>query len=558
MLDYLNFKKSNCKNCYRCIRHCPVKSIKFADHQANVINEECILCGHCFLNCPQNAKQIRNDVCRAKELIAGGSPVYVSLAPSFVANYKGSTIESMQKALKELGFAGVEETAIGATIVKKQYEKMLCDPEQDVIITSCCHTVNMLIQKYYPAALPNLAAVKSPMQAHCMDIKRRYKDAKTVFIGPCLSKKAEADLDDSSVDCALTFEELTQWLSDEGIEIEYAEDKSKTGRARLFPTTGGIIDTMDITNEEYTYIAIDGVENCMKALEDVISGRTGKCFVEMSACVGSCIGGPAMDRESRSPVSDYRRIRDYSQKDDFDVYLYDEYDLEKEFESLAQRKIKVPDSAIEQILRQMGKTKPEDELNCGSCGYNTCRDKARAVLDGKANIGMCLPYLKEKAESFSDKIIQNTPNAVVVLNESMEVQQVNKSACELMRLKSKDDIVGDQVVRVLDPLPFIEVYNSGKNIYNEQVYLAEYRKYVEQTIIYDKSYHIIICIMRDVTEEARRREEKEQLSQKTIAIADNVIEKQMLAVQEIASLLGETTAETKVALTRLKESLSND
>ena len=206
----------------------------------------------------------------------------------------------------------------------------------------------------------------------------------------------------------------------------------------------------------------------------------------------------------------------------------------------------------------MGKHKPEDELNCGSCGYNTCRDKAVAVLNGKAEISMCLPYLKEKAENFSDKIIKNTPNGIIVLNEALEVQQLNAAACAMLNLSGAQDILGGQVVRVLDPQPFLEVMETGRSIRGKRVYLAEYKRYVEQTVIYDKAYHIIMAIMRDITEEEHSRERKESMSRSTIEITDKVIEKQMRAVQEIASLLGETTAETKIALTKLKESLTDE
>ncbi len=207
MTRYLKLKKSNCKNCYKCIRHCPVKSIKFANHQANIVDDECILCGQCFVNCPQNAKEIRSDTEAARALIASGAPVYVSLAPSFVANYPGVGIRSMEKALQKLGFTAVEETAIGATLVKREYERLVREGEQEVIISSCCHSVNLMIQKYYPEALPYLAKVDSPMLAHCRLIKEQHPGAKTVFIGPCISKKAEAETYDGIVDCVLTFEE---------------------------------------------------------------------------------------------------------------------------------------------------------------------------------------------------------------------------------------------------------------------------------------------------------------------------------------------------------------
>ena len=557
--EYLKLKKSNCKNCYKCIRHCPVKSIRFSDDQAHIIPEECILCGHCFVACPQNAKEIRNDVAKAKELIKSGQPVYASIAPSFVANYDNVTIKSMEEALKKLGFSGVEETAIGATIVKKQYENMVKDAQQDVIISTCCHTVNLLVQKHFPKAIPYLAKVVSPMQAHCLDIRMRHPEAKTVFIGPCIAKKEEAERYADIVDCALTFEELSDWLYDEKIQLNYIEDDSTEGRARFFPTSGGILKTMDLDElKDYTFLTVDGIENCINAIEDILNGNIHKCFIEMSACAGSCIGGPAMDKNHRMPIRDYVAISKYAEKDDFNVASISEKIIKKEFETLEERRIMVSDSAIEEVLREMGKTKPEDELNCGSCGYNTCREKAMAVLQGKATITMCLPYLKEKAESFSDNIIQNTPNAVIVLNENLEVQQINQAACRLINNASQRDVLGNPVVRILDPTPFINAYQQGQNFYDKRVYLAEYQKYVEQSVIYDKEYHIIICIMRDITDETKQREHKQELSRTTVEITDKVIEKQMRAVQEIASLLGESTAETKVALTKLKESLSDE
>ena len=558
MQDYLKLKKANCKNCYKCIRHCPVKSIRFSDHQANIVNDECVLCGQCFVACPQNAKEIRNDVASAKALIAGESPVYASIAPSFVANYDGVTIKSMDRALKRLGFAGAEETAVGATIVKRQYDLMANTAEQDVIISSCCSTINLLIQKHYPQALPYLAHVISPMQAHCKAIKRAHEGAKTVFIGPCISKKAEAENYAGIVDCALTFEELSAWLNDEGVELEHIADENQESRARLFPTSGGILRTMAADNPEYTYLAIDGMENCINAINDIVEGRLTKCFIEMSACAGSCIGGPAMDKNHRLPVRDYIAVNSYAGKKDFDVEELSHDELKKDMPALMARHVMPGGAAIEEVLKKMGKTKPEHELNCGSCGYNTCRDKAVAVLNGKAEISMCLPYLKEKAENFSDKIIKNTPNGIIVLNEALEVQQLNAAACEMLNLSGAQDILGGQVVRVLDPQPFLEVMETGRSIRGKRVYLAEYKRYVEQTVIYDKAYHIIMAIMRDITEEEHSRERKESMSRSTIEITDKVIEKQMRAVQEIASLLGETTAETKIALTKLKESLTDE
>ncbi|MBR6513588.1 MAG: 4Fe-4S binding protein [Clostridia bacterium] len=559
MSNCLTLKKSNCKNCYKCIRHCPVKAIRFSGNQAHIIGNECILCGQCFVVCPQNAKEIVDSTEKVKVLLQTGDPVIVSLAPSFVANYDAVGINTMRKAIKRLGFFDVEETAIGATIVKNEYERMLREDERDVIISSCCHSVNLLIQKHYPRALQYLAYVKSPMQAHCMDIKRRYPGAKTVFIGPCVAKKDEAEYYEGIVDAVLTFEELTKWLEEEGIGLDVELEKEENSRARFFPTTGGVLKTMSQDMPGYTYMAIDGIDNCIAALKDIISGNIHKCFIEMSACVGSCIAGPVMEKYHHTEtVRDYITVASYAGAKDFEVEQPDFSELHKSFAIIDQRSVKPSDIEIQNVLRQMGKFKPAHELNCGSCGYNTCREKAIAIIQGKAEISMCLPYLKDKAESFSDSIVKNTPNGIVVVNEQLEVQQINDAARKIMNIRSASDIVGDQVIRILDPTPFINVMQKGMDIHNESVYLAEYKRFVEQSVIYDGDSHLLISIMRDITDEQGERERREQQTRHTIEVADNVVDKQMRIVQEIASLLGETAAETKIALAKLKESISDE
>lgn len=558
MSDCLTLKKSNCKNCYKCIRVCPVKSIKFSGNQARVLADECILCGQCFVTCPQDAKVIVDDTEKVKVLIQSGDPVYVSLAPSFIANYDGVGIDAMRTALKKLGFIDVEETAIGATIVKKEYENMMREKTRDVIISSCCHTVNLLIQKYFPRELMYLADILSPMQAHAMDIKKRHPNAKVVFIGPCLSKKDECQAYDGYVDVVMTFSELTKWLNQEGVVLERVSDENEESRARFFPTTGGILKTMQPNVGGYEYLAVDGIENCIAALRDIESGNVHNCFIEMSSCVGSCIGGPVMEKCRRSPVKDYLTVSNYAGKKDFSVQDHDNFELRKSF-SVMESNAKMPsDEEISAILKRMGKFKPSDELNCGSCGYDSCREKAIAVYQGKAEVSMCLPYLKDKAESFSDNIVNNSPNGLIVLNEDLEVQQINKSARKIMNIRSASDVLGEQIVRILDPKDFLEVLKTGRAVRDRRTYLAEYKKYVEETILFDKDYRILICILRDVTDVETVRTKKEHIETQTVEIADKVIDKQMRVVQEIASLLGETVAETKSALYKLKESISDE
>ncbi len=558
MTSCLRLKKSNCKNCYKCIRHCPVKSIRFSAEQAHIIDDECILCGHCFVVCPQDAKQIVDETEKVKVLIGSGEPVIMSLAPSFIANYEGVGIEAMREAAKKLGFHDVEETAIGATMVKREYDRMLKEENKDIVISSCCHSVNLLIRKYFPEQLPYLADVVSPMVAHCMDIKRRIPGAKTVFVGPCVAKKDEGAEYEDAVDAVLTFEELTQWLEEEGIELRHEvipEDKS---RARFFPTTGGILKTMAQDAPEYTYMALDGIEACIAALDDIAEGKIHKCFIEMSACSGSCIGGPVMEKYRRNPVKDYMAVSTYAGTRDFDVDQPDVTVMKHFFTPIDRQAMMPSNYEIVEILRKMGKFKPSDELNCGSCGYDTCREKAVAIYQGKADISMCLPFLKEKAESFSDAIVNNSPNALVVVNDTLEVQQLNDAALRLLNIRRESDVLGEPVVRILEPKPFLDVKRTKRGIYNERTYLAEYQRYVDETIIPAEDGRMIICIMHDVTAEEEEHQRREEISRQTVEVADEVVGRQMLIVQEIASLLGETTAETKIALSKLKESIRNE
>ena len=557
MANCLTLKKSNCKSCFRCVRKCPVKAIRFSGNQAHIIGNECILCGKCVNQCPQNAKQIVDETEKVRVMLQMGMPVVVSLAPSFVANYDGAGIGAVTEALLKLGFHSVEETAIGATIVKNEYERMLREDGRDIIISSCCHSINLLIQKKYPKALQYLANVMSPMQAHCQDIKRRMPEAKTVFIGPCVAKKDEAEYYHGIVDAVLTFEELDQMLAASGISIEKTPDSLVESRARFFPTTGGVLKTMTERNPEYRYMAIDGVENCMAALKDIESGIVHKCFIEMSACVGSCIGGPVMSKNDFSFIADYMSICDFAGDKDFPVTQPESADLEKHFTFIEHALPDPTELEIMTVLRKMGKFRPSDELNCGTCGYNTCRDKAIAICQGKAETSMCLPFLRDKAESFSDTIVNNTPNGLIALNEDLEVQQINAAARRIMNLRNASDVLGESVVRILDPAVFLRVKQSGKTE-RDRVFLAEYEKYVDQTVVYDKDSRTLVCIMRDVTDEEVEREKKEAFSRQTIETADRVVEKQMRIVQEIASLLGETAAETKIALTKLKESIRDE
>jgi len=281
-------------------------------------------------------------------------------------------------------------------------------------------------------------------------------------------------------------------------------------------------------------------------------------FIEMSACEGSCVNGPCIRDHAERRLKGAMRVDTFAGNGEKPYEIESKPDIRAAYSFDGGRKVKFGSDAIRDMLYKMGKTSPEKELNCGSCGYPTCRDKAVAILEGKAKIEMCLPFLKEKAESFSDTIINNTPTAIIVMDEDLVVQQINPSAVKMFKLKNAKDILHEHVVRILNPSDYQMMVTAALHTQNRKHYLADYGLYVDETILYDRQYHVVITLIRDVTEHEKLRVQGSELKQQTIDITNKVIDKQMRIVQEIASLLGETTAETQIALNKLKDAMTHE
>ena len=558
MQEILNLNKNNCTDCYKCIRDCSVKAITFAKDTAEIVHNDCILCGRCYVTCPQKAKQVRNDVHVVKAAIAAGRRVVCSLAPSFIANFRIRSLGVIEAALKKLGFAEVQETAIGAQLVSEEYARIMEEGKLHVLISSCCPSINMLIRKYYPTMLPYLAKVLTPMEAHCKLIKQQQPDAFTVFIGPCIAKKKESD-ESSFVDAALTFDELADWFAAEGIVLpyEHVDPASEGALARLYPATGGVLKATAKV-QGYRRIAIDGIDNCRAVFTEIENDEFGKVFIEMSACEGSCVNGPCIRDHAERRLKGAMRVDTFAGSGETPYQVENKPEISATYAFDGGHRMQFGGEAIQDMLYKMGKTSPEKELNCGSCGYPTCRDKAIAILEGKAKIEMCLPFLKEKAESFSDTIIHNTPTAIIVMDEDLVVQQINPSAIKMFKLRSSKDILHQHVEHILNPVDYQMIVNAALHTQSRKHYLADYDIYVDETILYDRQYHVIITLIRDVSEQEKLRVQGSELKQQTVEITDKVIEKQMRIVQEIASLLGETTAETQIALTKLKDAMAHE
>lgn len=563
-MEIIQFKEANCKGCYKCIRNCDLKAIKFSNEQARILDGECVLCGKCTLVCPQNAKVIKSDLPEAKQIITDGQKVYASVAPSYVSAFPGISFSQLSAALKKLGFTHVEETAVGASMVSEEYEKLLKKHEMKNIITTCCPTINLLVEKYYPELVPFLAPVVAPATAHSKSLKEVYGgDIKVVFIGPCISKKYEANMNDY-INSVLMFDEVKEWLDEKNIVLEQQEQDENPAEmhntiSRFYPVPGGIIHTIPKESRKgYKHVAIDGLEKCIEVLDSLKSGTIEDYFIEMSSCPGSCVEGPGLQGTNKTAfLTSKDLIINSANKETVTPAPKTEShssDLSKAF-TLTLVKDKIPDEGtINSILASIGKYSPDQMLNCGACGYSTCREKAIAVFQGKADLKMCLPYMREKAESMSNIILENTPDAIFVTDEEFNVIEYNNSAANMFK-QIDSNTIGLPIDLIINSEHFENVKNKGENVYYALCKDTANELVLDISIIYAPN-HDYIVIAKDVTSEHEHNQEMEKIRRDTLETTQRVIDKQMRVAQEIASLLGETTGETKAALTNLKKSIA--
>lgn len=561
----IDFFKSNCKNCYACVRACPVNAIQVQAEQAKIVKERCIGCGKCLKVCPKNAKHVQSELEKVKTYLKQEGKVVASVAPSFAALFdKGS--EKLPAALKKLGFDVVEETVVGAELVTEVYEAYSKMPGDQCYMTSCCPTVNALIQKHYPEIIPFLIPVVSPAACHGKMIKRHYgKETKVVFIGPCLSKKIEG-IEEESIDAVLTFEELLEWIKEEKIDWENLQTMpfdATEERQRRYPIVGGMTHTIKDQSLPRKIIQIDGVDECIDMMPHIMKGAFKNTLIEIHGCRQSCISGAGMPQDGVNIYERRERIKKYAEEQSIEVApeeektTTDSINLHKEFHNL-KHQLKIPsEEEIESILNSIGKETKLDELNCGSCGYKTCRDKAIAVFNDMAEPNMCLPFMRQKAETLTNIIFEATPNLIIMVNEALEVVEINPAARKFFDL-SKDISNRLPVSALMDEESFKEVRRMKKSILNQKIFLHGIDATVVQSIIWSDYHAIMVWIANDVTYDEKKNKQLQNMKIEAIDMAQQVINKQMTVAQEIASLLGETTAETKVTLTKLKQLIQEE
>ncbi len=636
--------EAKCKDCYKCLRACPVKAIRVrgeavaAEPQpgsgsggsapasapgtgsaaggrplyAQVVKERCILDGECLRVCPQKAKKVRADAPRVRAWLEAGETVIATLAPSFAAAFELDDPLRVVGALKALGFAAVVETAVGAELVaasvREEVEELEASPSRGPgrrrlpLVATACPVVVNLMETVYPQALRHASTTVSPMVAHGRLLKRANPGAKVVFVGPCVAKKDEAERPEvaGAVDAALTFVELVDWLTEEGRDLARQDpsplDGCRPKSSRIFPVEGGLMRTAALPTDLLSgeWLAVSGMDNCRELLADLAEGESpppeldGIKLIEVLACRGGCVAGPAVPAADATPALRRQRLLNWAvgsgagegvatvrattgteaglatgtgRKGRANLpakspHLPPEA-LHRTYRDRRPR-LEVPSEAeIKEILARVGKHGPEDELNCGVCGYASCREKAVAVYQGMAESDMCLPYMREMAESMSNLVIATAPYGVVAADRNLRMIFANHAFRTMFRIPDEEDLVGRPLAEIVDDADFRSVLTYRNSVETEAAY-PERRLLTHQTIFYLAKRDVVVGLFQDVTASLTQRKQLEQLRGETVARAREVIAKQMSVAQEIAGLLGETTAETKVILTKLIEVINKE
>lgn len=566
-MSIIGLKAANCKNCYKCVKVCPVKSIKVSNSQAQIIDRDCVLCGTCLEQCPQNAKTFSSDAAMVREFIKRGEKVILSVAPSYYASFSVEDAKRFAGAVKALGFYGVAETSMGAAYVTAEYHRLMQENRMENIITTCCPSVNRMVELYYPSLVDQMAPVISPMIAHARLLKQiSGHGVRVVFAGPCIAKIDEArDIrHNNEVDAVITFEDLENWFREKKITVEQSEPASFLNSSskilRMYPVCDGILESLRAKGDvsDWRLFSVSGSGECRELFEAMERGELSHCLIEVNMCRGGCVNGPISIKDAVSRFSGTVKIRKYAQADSAEYpNLPESVPMGMQFVDRSVKEDAPDEATIRAILSKIGKDSPEQELNCGSCGYPTCRDKAVAVYQGKAELTMCVPYMKERAESLSNYVLTETPNITLIADKDLNIIEFNAAAEKAFGI-SRREALQKSLYEIIDSSDFQYVFDSRQSLSDKKVAYKEYGITTMQTIVYIAKENIAMGIFKDITHEELELENKYKLRNETMEMAQKVIDKQMVAAQRIASLLGETTAETKVTLTKLKDMIVFD
>jgi len=504
-----------CRDCYKCVRHCPVKAIRVQVGQASVVEERCLGEGLCVRTCPRGAIRVRSGVGQVEEMLRSGARVVASVAPSFSGEWG-----RFEERLRERGFAAVAPAEEAAREISRRYRK-LAEENPDTLLSSRCPAVVRLVEIYHPEVIRYLAPLTTLAVAHARILRARYgPEVRVVHFGSCTAARMEVG-PEYGVDVVMSFAEAERWLSRPG--------RPALGLARRRP------EPVPLQQVRGPWIRLCGVEECVRLLKALAAGECEPVHAKLWACAEGCPEGSLILEEDREPAGPEVTGAPLGR-------------------SFRPRPLKVPSprpEEIEEVLHRIGIETPSDELNCGACGYDTCREKAAAVLQGMAEEEMCVPYIRRKA-AHASAVIENTPNAVMLVDEQMRVRFANPAFFRMFHCQGQR-AEGRPAAELLHTDLFERARAAGG-------WLSEKRTIPEHDVTYRAGVfpvggdqNLLAAVIVDVTEEEKARIEFNRVKQTTLDRAQEVITRQMRTAQEIASLLGETTADTKALLVKLME-----
>lgn len=555
-------EQNDCQDCYKCIRECKLKAIKVINNSAQILHEDCIYCGSCTLVCPVNAKKVRNDLPRVKSLLKRNNNVVVSLAPSYVSEFPNLKDGQLVAALRELGFARVSETALGAEIVSQKVSSFLEEKQSGIYISSACPSVVEMVCKHYPQYKEYITPFLSPLLTHCKMLKQEYgEDCKIVFIGPCIAKKSESDAFGDLLEASLSFKDLAEWFDEEGLEADlFYESGSepgfvprRAGRGSLYPIDGGMIAGIknNVSTTDAVFMTFSGISSIADVFKDLnYYKKPGLLFLELLACEGGCVNGPGA-RKTYSRALKRLEIINRSEQEVENQTVVD-FSILRDFDNIdVADKPEHPENKIKEALNMIGKYSEKDEINCGGCGYNSCREFAKAYLEDKSEPNMCASYMRKIAHDKSTALLGKIPSGVVIVNEELKIVEANKSFARIMGEEMEqlfETIPGLKDASLKKIAPFYKLFSSvlstGEDNLERDFRLGN--KMLHLSLFTIQRNKIVGAILRDMSQPFIRQEE-------VINRAKAVNQKNLATVQKIAYLLGENASETEDMLNSIVE-----